>query len=102
MFDLTVNLGNLLTILSFLTGGVAFVVTLRNMIRSLNQRMSSVEIELKKLTDVLIKLAGYDERFRGYDERFMRLENEQSRIIGQFDELRHGEGFVVTNNRRAN
>lgn len=70
MFDLTINLGNLLTIGSFLVGGTAFVVAMRSMLRSLDARMISVETEIKKLTEVLIKLAGYDERFKNYDTRF--------------------------------
>ena len=101
MLDLSINLGNLLTIASFLVGGTTFIVALRSMLRSLDERMVSVEGEIKKLTDILVKLAAYDERFKNYDERFLRNEADVARLHEWFDELRHGEGLVVATKRAA-
>lgn len=91
MEDLTaflhVNLGNILTILSFIGGGIWFISTMRTAMELLSMRMTGIERlvtgqaeELKKLTQVLITLGRYE-------ERFLRLE-------GMLDELRHGKGFI--------
>lgn len=87
MFDLSINLGNLLTIFAFLCGGLSFVFMMRNMISSLNYRMGLMEEtnkmlsqDIKKLQDILVTLGKYEERFL--------------RVEGMIDDLRHGRGII--------
>ena len=82
-----VNLGNVLTIGSFIGGGVWFIITMRNAIDVLGIRLTHVEEsnedqkeEIKKLAQVLITLGKYEERFL--------------RVDSQIDDLRHGRGII--------
>lgn len=84
---LTVNLGNILTITSFLLGGIWFINTMRNAIDLLTLRLGTLEEtsrdqrkEIQKLADVLVTLGKYEERFL--------------RVEGMIDDLRHGRGII--------
>jgi hypothetical protein len=88
MIDLSVNLGNLLTIASFIIGGIVFVMSMRNMLSLVELRLKALEtsnenqnIEIKKLSEILITLGKYEERFL--------------RIEGMIDDLRHGRGIIL-------
>jgi len=85
--DWTINLGNILTILSLVVCVIVFVVTLSGKIDVINIRIGNVEritveqtIEIKQLSAILITLGRYE-------ERFLRLEK-------MVDELRHGVGLI--------
>jgi hypothetical protein len=80
-FDSTVNLGQLITFLGFIIGGVSFVVAVRLKIEILHDRMSDVETELKKMTNVMIELGRQDERLNAMDHRL--------------DDLQRGRGFIL-------
>jgi hypothetical protein len=87
MIDLSINLGNLLTIASFIIGGVVFIMQMRSMISLVELRLKALEtsnenqnIEIKKLGDILVTLGKYEERFL--------------RIEGMIDDLRHGRGLI--------
>lgn len=84
---LTVNLGNILTIASFLAGGLWFINTMRNAIDLLTLRLGTLEEtnrdqrkEIQKLADILVTLGRYEERFL--------------RVEGMVDDLRHGRGII--------
>ena len=77
MIDLTINLGNLLTIASFLIGGIAFVMNIRSMLAVLHLRLERVEETSKDV----------QQEMRKYEERFLRVE-------GMIDDLRHNRGFI--------
>ncbi len=79
--EMTISLGNLLTILAFLIGGVGFVYTIRSDVRAQGDRLDAVEHELQKLSDILIALGRQDERLNAMDRRI--------------DDMRRGEGFIV-------
>jgi hypothetical protein len=88
VLNLDISLGNLLTIASFAGGGLWFIVRLQAAIDTMATRfdvmavrLTSVETEIKKLTDILVTLGRYE-------ERFLRLERE-------IDDLRHGRGFIT-------
>jgi hypothetical protein len=92
MIDLSINLGNLLTIASFVVGGIVFIMQMRSMISIVELRLRALEssneqqnIEIKKLGDILVTLGKYEERFL--------------RIEGMIDDLRHGRGLIVGGNR---
>lgn len=84
---LTVNLGNILTIASFLVGGMWFISTMKNSIELMSLRLVNLETvsrdqkkEIQKLADILVTLGRYE-------ERFLRME-------GMIDEIRHGRGII--------
>ena len=90
--DLSVNLGNILTIASFIIGGIVFIMSLKNMLSVVEVRLMALEksnenqnIEIKKLGDILVTLGKYEERFL--------------RVEGMIDELRHGRGMIINTNR---
>jgi hypothetical protein len=92
------NLGNVLTILSFLAGGIWFITTMRGEIRELTKltdlRLTHLEAqaddqkeEIKKLAAILITLGRYE-------ERFLNLEHS-------INDLRRGEGMILSARRGA-
>ena len=73
MFDLTINLGNILTIAAFLGGGVYFILTMRskidaqsmkmeNMERDFTQMSAETQHEVRKITEVIVLQGRHDER----------------------------------------
>lgn len=96
--DLTVTLGTIIQTGILVVGGVAALVTMRNTVASLKvdadaakkdnkEQFSNIQTELKKMGDILISMARFDERITNLDKRI----TSQGR---QIDELRHGQGFV--------
>ena len=73
-FDYSINLGQLVTFLGFVIGGLGVVFSLRYDVRSLGSRLLSVEEELKKMTDVMVALARQDEQFKSVNRRLDSLE----------------------------
>lgn len=76
IFETTVNLGNLLTILSFLVGGIYFVMNVRSQNLVLENKFTVVEaqiedskIELKKVNDILVRMATSDARLEHVEQR---------------------------------
>jgi hypothetical protein len=86
VLNLDISLGNLLTIGSFIAGGFWFVTTMRGAVDMMALRLSTVEVEVKKLAEVLITLGKYE-------ERFLRVERD-------ITDLRHGVGFIVSPPKR--
>ena len=97
-FDLTITLGTIIETAVLGCGGVAALVTLRNTVASLKteaaaakkdtkDRFDGIQTELKKMGDILIGVARFDERITNLDKRV----TSQARKI---DDLSRGEGFV--------
>ncbi len=80
MFE-NINFANVIQILSILGFGGAILVTMKNNLTNLKEDVSDMKLEIKKVGDVLIKMAVTD-------TRLTNLEND-------IRELRHGRGFVV-------
>lgn len=84
MFDWSFNLGNALTIVSFVVGGVVFVVTMRGRVDALSGRITFVEEEIKKLLQVLIEQGRHTERMAALDARIFaqgqRLDSLTNRV----------------------
>lgn len=70
----TVTLGALLQIGGYLVVGVIFVVTLRNNLQSLNNRVASLESMHAKMVDAMTTLAVQNERLNNQDRRLAELE----------------------------
>lgn len=81
MFDfLNINLGNILTIVSFLIGGIAFAYTIKGDVKgigitvdSYGRRLEGIELEMRKISDVLVTLARQDERMNSLDRQILEL-----------------------------
>jgi hypothetical protein len=97
-FDLTVTLGTLIETSVLVAGGVAAFITLRGTVASLKEsatatktetkeQFASVQLELKKLGDILIGQARFDEKLTNLDKR---VTTHGRRI----DELSRGVGFI--------
>lgn len=93
MFDLTVNLGNLLTIGAFLAGGLGFVYTVRGRVDALSSRLFVLESEIRRMVDVLVQQGRHEERMNAMDARVanqgMRLDDLTRRFNERADELAH-------------
>lgn len=82
MFEVSITLGNILTIVSFLGGGAFFIVSMRGSI-SENARISDIRFglvdlsiaefkgEIQKVNEILVKLALSDGRQNTSDERLL-------------------------------
>lgn len=83
MIEQTITIGNIIEIASILGGGLAVFITLKNTVSNIKDDVAGMQQEIKKLADVITKMAVTD----------IRLTNLEQDIR----ELRHGEGFVRGN-----
>jgi len=75
---LHINLGNVLTIIAFIVGGLAFVYTLRSdievhaqRIQMIADRFGIVEVKMERLSEVVVALARQEERLLAMDQRML-------------------------------
>ncbi|OKO83371.1 hypothetical protein AC629_22780 [Bradyrhizobium sp. NAS80.1] len=107
--DLTITLGTIIETSVLAFGGITALVTLRNTVSTLKTQMETskqetkeqmeaskrenkeqfagIQSELKKMGEILIDMARFEERFTNLDRRVTAHGR-------QIDELRHGDGFV--------
>jgi hypothetical protein len=96
MFDFTVNLGNLLTILTFVIGGVLFVANVKSdgkvtdsKLEVVDAQFEDIKMELKKLGDILVKLAEQSGRIDRVEDRQLaegrRLDELSQRVNALFN-----------------
>ncbi len=69
MFDWSIGLGNILTIVVLGAGGIGFVYTLRGRVDGLSARILLMEKELTKMVEVLVQQGRHDERMAAMDLR---------------------------------
>lgn len=81
MIDYTITIGNIIEITSILGGGALVLLQLKNTVGNLKTDVTDMKAELKKVGEVLIKLAVTDTRL--------------SNVEQDIRELKHGEGFVL-------
>lgn len=86
-FDPTVNLGHVLSILSFIGMAVAAYYAMKSDIQSVELRMVTVEKttsdlanSMTRLTDVVVAAARQDERMNAFHARIDRLERERRQV----------------------
>jgi hypothetical protein len=105
MIDFTWNIGVIVQITVLVLGGWATLVTLRNTVATIktdmaatkkenDKRFDGIQNELRKLGDILVSMARFDEKLSNLDKRV----TAHGRRI---DELSHGEGFVRGNFGRS-
>lgn len=73
-FDPSVNIGQILEIVSFVGGGMAAFVMMRSDIKVLGGRMEKVETQMQKQTDILIVAAKQDIRLGELERRMNSAE----------------------------
>jgi hypothetical protein len=96
VIDNTINLGHLVELAAFLVGALGFVYSMKGDIRAVKgdvravasdirdtaARTAAVEAEMKKLTDIAVTLARYDERLMAMTTRINLMDK-------RWEELRH-------------
>lgn len=94
IIDYTISVGNLIQIAAIIGGGVLVLITLKNDVKSLKDGatnlkgdLQQMQAEIKKLGDILIKLADLRGEIRVLDTRLTAAEQDVR-------ELQHGRGFV--------
>ena len=88
IFDLSINLGNVLTIGAFVASGAFFLSSLKGTSKLLDLRLTALEKSNDNQSAQIEKLAGVLITLGKYEERFLRLE-------GMIDDLRHGRGIIL-------
>ena len=81
MIEQTITIGNIIEIAVIAGGGISVFVTMRNTVNNIKEQVEGIQAEIKKLADVITKMAVMD----------IRLTNLEQDIR----ELRHGEGWIV-------
>jgi hypothetical protein len=81
------DLGNILTMVSFLIGGIYFVATIKNDVRSSSTRLENVERELFELRKVVVDLARQEERMNSMDQRMLAQGVRMDQLIARIDRL---------------
>lgn len=79
--DATITVGNIIEIGVISIGGIVTMVTLRNTVANMKTDISDMKAEIKKVGEVLVKMAVTDQR----------LTNAEQDIR----DLQHGHGFVT-------
>ncbi len=81
MINYTITIGNIIEILAIVGGGILALVTLRATVNNLKEDMTDMKTEIKKVGEVLVKMAVTQ----------TRLDNVEQDIR----DLKHGRGFVT-------
>jgi hypothetical protein len=80
VIDYTITVGNLVEIAAIIGGGLMVMITLRGDVANMKAEVNGIQLEIKKIGDVLITQADQN-------RRILHLEED-------FRELRHGHGFL--------
>jgi len=90
-FNNSIDLGHLVILLGYIVTALAFVFGMRAQLTRVGdrmdgvvERMQAVEGEMKKLTDIAVTLARYDERMLAMTTRLNLMDK-------RWEELRHGK-----------
>src|SRR5437899_3253480 len=94
IIDYTITIGNIVEIGSIVGGGVLVLWTLKADVnslkagaKSLKDDLAAMQVEIKKLGDILVNLADIRGEIKVLDTRLTATEQD-------IRELRHGDGFV--------
>lgn len=91
MFEATISLGNILTMIAFLATGMGVIYSLKGDNRVQEQKflmfaeqMTEIKFEVKKLSDILVQLATQAGRITSVEERLLsqgrRLDENIARV----------------------
>ena len=85
--DWTISVGSLIQVAAIAGGGLLVLITMRNTVSVLQRDVASIQIEIKKMGDILTKMAVAETRLDDTDTRLTNVERD-------LRDLRHGQGFV--------
>jgi hypothetical protein len=91
-FSNQIDLGHMVILIGYIVTAIGFVYGMRGQVHRIGdrmdgflERMAAVEIEIKKLTDIAVALARYDERILAMTTRLNLMDK-------RWEELRAGKG----------
>lgn len=87
MVEQTITIGNIIEILVIAAGGISVFATMRSTVANINLKVDGMQTEIKKLGDILIGQARFDEKLNSLEHRVTSHDRK-------IEELAHGEGFV--------
>ncbi len=87
MIDQTITIGNIIEIVVIAGGGVSVFAALRTTVKNINTKVDGIQVEIKKLGDILIEQARFDEKLSSMEKRVSIHDR-------RLDEMSHGEGFI--------
>lgn len=79
-FDATINLGHILTFVGMVGGGFAAAIVLRGQVTEIIHRVSLIERELEKMTEVLVAIGRQDEKVAALDRRIDEIQRRCAMI----------------------
>ncbi len=80
VIDYTITVGNIIEIGAIVGGGLLALITMRNTVKNLKDDVTDMKTEIKKVGEVLVKMAVTQ----------TRLDNVEQDIR----DLKHGRGFI--------
>ena len=94
-FSNQIDLGHVMILIGYIVTAVGFVYGMRGQVNRIGDRMdgfvertAAVETEMKKLTDIAVALARYDERILAMTTRLNLMDK-------RWEELRERKGLAV-------
>ncbi|HEY6258438.1 MAG TPA: hypothetical protein VIY51_21865 [Xanthobacteraceae bacterium] len=91
-FSANIDLGHLVILIGYLVTAIGFVYGMRGQVQRIGdrldgfvERMAAVETEMRKLTDIAVALARYDERILAMTTRLNLMDK-------RWEELRQSKG----------
>lgn len=87
MIEQTITVGNIIEIVSIIVGGITVFVTLRNTVANIKTQVDGMQIEIRKLGEILIAQADIRAELRAVDKRVSAIEQD-------IRDLRKGRGFI--------
>jgi hypothetical protein len=110
VFDYSINLGHLMTMLSLMSGGIWFIASFRADIRVVVQRLGQFDAELKefkaaleklsdglnKVAEILVKIARQEERLDAVDARNSEFIQRNSLVLLKIEERLRSVEITIT------
>ncbi len=90
MIEQTITVGNIIEIAAIIGGGITVFITLRNTVANIKDDVAGMQLEIKKLGEILIAQANIRGEIKVIESRMLAAEQD-------IRELRHGDGFVKGN-----
>ena len=88
IFDWTISLGNLLTVIGFTFSGLIFVLMMRGDVLVLASRVASIESAMRELAHSQLAVAGAISKIEALDERMNMISRRLDDHISSTADLR--------------
>lgn len=85
--DWTISVGNIIQVCVIAGGGLLVLMTMKGTVDVLKRDVGSIQTEIKKMGDILTKMAVAENRLDNTDTRLTNVERD-------LRDLRRGEGFI--------